>query len=416
MNSTTAGSLTDMRLTKIRNETDHAAALAEIDRLLRTSPEVGSPDSESLEVLSMLVEEYEGKAFPLELPTPVDAIKFRMEQMGLEQRDLIPFIGSRSRVSEVLNHKRPLTLTMMRALHRGLGIPAAVFLRDEPSEVQAGAEPDWSKYPLREMAKLGWLDAPKRIMKSHAKELMERFAEPLLGHGSAYGSLLKRTRTLRSARAINLYALDAWCTRVRIRAAESPLETEFDRTRIDSACFRRIAQLSVFEDGPLRAVAALGDLGVHLVVERHLTGTHLDGAALLSADGKPIVALTIRHDRVDSFWFCLLHELAHIALHLDPEVGAPYIDDMESPTKESAVEKEADLVAREALVPSPAFRASRAYSVRSVPAVLDLARSLGVHPSVVAGRIRFEANDYRILGSLVPSGEVRRHFPEVFGR
>ncbi len=129
-----------MRPKTIRNETDHQSALAEIERLMASSPTIGSEEADRLDVLSLLVEEYEKSAFPIELPTPIDAIKFRMDQMGLEQRDLIPFIGSRARVSEVLNGKRPLTLTMMRALHSGLGIPAAVLLAEEVTEVEASAE------------------------------------------------------------------------------------------------------------------------------------------------------------------------------------------------------------------------------------------------------------------------------------
>src|SRR5262245_28342530 len=107
-----------MDITTIRDEADYRAALGEIERLMVSNPTIGSAEANRLEVLSVLVDEYERAQFPIDLPTPIDAIKFRMEQMNLEPRDLVQYIGSSSRVSEILSGKRRLTLTMMRALHR----------------------------------------------------------------------------------------------------------------------------------------------------------------------------------------------------------------------------------------------------------------------------------------------------------
>jgi len=402
-----------MRPKTIRNDTDYRHSLAEIERLMVSNPMIGSEDADHLDVLSLLVEEYEKSAYPIELPTPIEAIKFRMEQAGLEQRDLIPFIGSRSRVSEVLNGKRALTLTMMRALHSGLGIPAAVLLGEEVTEVEVTAEVDWKRFPLREMAAFGWIDAPKRIMAKHAKSLMEDFAAPIGGFAPASSMFLRRTRTLRSGRQMDPYALDAWCMRVRIRALDHQPSTKFCAADVNEEVFREIAQLSASPDGPVRAAERIRSLGIHFIVERHLPKTHLDGAALLALDDTPIIALTLRHDRLDAFWFCLLHELAHVVLHLSGDTRA-CIDDMDAPSGASESEREADRKAREALVPSKVFRKSRAYSVRSVAAAVELASTLNVHPAVVAGRIRYEASDYRILSQLVSNGEVKRLFPDAF--
>lgn len=115
-------------ITPIRTDADHKAALARIDALM--DAEAGTPQGEELAVLADLVEAYEAKHFPIELPSPVDAIQFRMEQAGLEPRDLEPYIGGRGKVSDVLSGKQPLTLPMIRALHQHLGIPAAVLLQD----------------------------------------------------------------------------------------------------------------------------------------------------------------------------------------------------------------------------------------------------------------------------------------------
>ncbi|AVG24165.1 HigA antitoxin [Pontimonas salivibrio] len=112
----------------IRNETDLHAALETIEALMDANPAPGTPESEQLDVLATLVEAYEAKHHPISPPDPVEAIRFRMEQSGLAVSDLAPLIGSTSRVYEVLNKKRPLSIRMIRNLHRELGIPAEALI------------------------------------------------------------------------------------------------------------------------------------------------------------------------------------------------------------------------------------------------------------------------------------------------
>lgn len=121
-----------MEIRPIRNKKDYCAALREVSILVDLDPSPRSPEGERLEVLATLVESYEQKHFPIEAPDPIEAIKFRMEQSGLSTKDLEPYIGQSNRVYEVLNRKRPLTLRMIRNLHRCLGIPAQVLIA-EPS-------------------------------------------------------------------------------------------------------------------------------------------------------------------------------------------------------------------------------------------------------------------------------------------
>jgi HTH-type transcriptional regulator/antitoxin HigA len=115
-----------MEIKPIKNNRDYRAALNEIDRLMDAQP--NSAEGDRLDVLATLVEAWEEKHWPIGSPDPVEAILFAMEQRGLSRRDLEPFIGSRARVAEVLNHKRPLTLAMIRRLHDGLGIPAEALI------------------------------------------------------------------------------------------------------------------------------------------------------------------------------------------------------------------------------------------------------------------------------------------------
>ena len=110
----------------LKTERDYKAALAYVERLLDAS----TPDEAELDLWSLLVENYEESHFAIATPDPIEAIRFRMDQAGLQSADLLPYLQSKSKISEVMNRKRPLSLTMIRALHAGLKIPAAVLVQE----------------------------------------------------------------------------------------------------------------------------------------------------------------------------------------------------------------------------------------------------------------------------------------------
>lgn len=116
-----------MDIKPIKTKRDYEAALAEIERQMTAKR--NTPEGDRLDVLVTLVEAYEARHFPLDLPDPVEAIKFVMEQRNLAVKDLVPYIGQPNRVYEVLNHKRPLTMAMAWKLHKGLGIPAESLIK-----------------------------------------------------------------------------------------------------------------------------------------------------------------------------------------------------------------------------------------------------------------------------------------------
>jgi HTH-type transcriptional regulator/antitoxin HigA len=118
-----------MEIKPIKNERDYRRVMQEIDGLMDAKANTAAGDR--LDVLVTLAEAWEEKHYPIEAPDPIAAIHFAMEQRGLNRRDLEPYIGSRARVAEVLNHKRSLTLPMIRRLHDGLGIPADVLIRED---------------------------------------------------------------------------------------------------------------------------------------------------------------------------------------------------------------------------------------------------------------------------------------------
>jgi len=126
-----------MEIRPIHSEEDYKAALGEVSAYFDNEPIPGTPDGDRFEVLLTLVEAYETKRYPIDLPDPIEAIKFRMEQAGLSPKDLVPAIGRLNRVYEILNRKRPLTLNMIWKLHEKFGIPAESLIR--PTKVPLAA-------------------------------------------------------------------------------------------------------------------------------------------------------------------------------------------------------------------------------------------------------------------------------------
>ncbi|QNJ98154.1 helix-turn-helix domain-containing protein [Constantimarinum furrinae] len=117
-----------MKISPIRNEKDYQAALDRLELIFDAKQ--GTPEGDELEILSILIDRYENEHFPIEMPDPIEAIKFRMDQMGMKQKDLADIVGFKSRVSEILNGKRKLTLSMIRSLNKTLRIPTEVLVQD----------------------------------------------------------------------------------------------------------------------------------------------------------------------------------------------------------------------------------------------------------------------------------------------
>ncbi|NQU26607.1 MAG: ImmA/IrrE family metallo-endopeptidase, partial [Candidatus Nealsonbacteria bacterium] len=394
----------------IKTESDYDVALAAIEALIDRDPDRGTPEADELEVLSLLVEKYESKSFPSSLPDPIEAIKFRMEQQKLTQRDLIPFVGSRSKVSEVLSGKRSLTLSMIRSLHRNLGIPASALLQERDPSVLEESGIDWSRFPVREIVARGWVTTQVRNVREGAEEIV-RDLYAKLGKSKPAVAMFRKTKHVRSARSMDDYALDAWSARVAIRAKEDPPPVPFESGTVNLDFMQEVARLSWSKSGPLLAQEYLRRHGIPLIIEPHLPRTYLDGAAILVEVERPIIGLTIRHDRIDNFWYCLMHELAHIACHLD--AGVCFFDDLDVEDQGNAREEEADELAGEALIPNDVWQKSSAKSYRAPEAAEHLAKELRIHRAIVAGRMRHDSNNYRILNQLVGHRQVRRLFPEV---
>ncbi len=394
----------------IKADAEYRKAIEEVENLVSRDPNPGTIESERLNLLSLLIEVYESEKFPIEFPEPLEAIKFRMREQGLKQRDLIPFIGSKSRVSEVLSGKRALTVPMIRALHEGLGIPAQIFIRKHPRQDNRIKEIDWEKFPIKEIIKRGWVKVSSNDLKWEVESVLRSFFDPL-GGLDFVPVLCRRTLVERSGKSMDRYALWAWTARILTKAKSMQL-CSYNHEKISTHFLKEVAQLSVSEKGPIEARNYLAEHGIALVIEPHLPRTHLDGAAMLSTDGTPVIGLTIRHDRIDNFWFNLLHELAHIYKHLKSSDEA-FIDNLDSTPGKDPREREADLLAAEVLIPRILWRRSNAYRQRSPEAIQELALSLNIHPAIIAGRIRHDAKNFYILGQMIGKGKVRKLFNDI---
>ena len=373
----------------------------------------GSAEYAELEVLNFLIESYETRSLQESVSDPVSAIRHYMEKEGLAPRDLVPFIGSRSKVSAVLSGKRSLSFTMARALHQHLGIPADLLLL-EPSQPQAadGSEPDWGRYPIKDMEKLGWIE--KGSDKS-AKEIITKLKSDAGGYDLP-DAFYRKNDHLRMNAKTNIYGIQAWCWQVLATANRNrPLTGSYAEGSVDEDFMREVAQLSRFADGPVRAQRRLREHGIGMEVVRHLPRTYLDGAAIRPPGSSPVIGLTLRFDRVDNFWFTLMHELDHVSQDLDDVTNRTvYVDDLSlsGSQYEQTPEGRADRIARDTLIPLDVWENSLVRTDPTAMAVMELAQEIRVHPAIIAGRIRYESKDWRRLSQLVGSGKIRSQFSQ----
>lgn len=381
----------------IRTQTEHAAALARLVELMDADPQVLSQEADELDVLALLIEQYEKQQFPIDLPDPVDAIRFRMDQQGLKKRDLVPYLGSAPKVSEVLNGTRSLSLNMIRRLNKGLGIPANILIQEPLQKAACNKAIDWQTFPLAAMYKHGYFNGFEgsiQELKEYAAEWVSKLFSSVPGGFELEPALLRTSAHLRGNEKVSdSYALWAWQARVLQKAAAQPLPVNYQEGTVDLEWMRNLARLSWSEQGPALALEFLQRSGIHLVVEPHLPKTYLDGAACRAASGNPVIALTLRYKGIDSFWFTLMHELAHVALHLDTR-QTWFIDNLDAVQMDDK-EQQADALAQRALLPDDIdyLSISDATAIRKIASVLNIA------PAIIAGRIRFESGNHKLFGA-----------------
>lgn len=402
----------------IRSDAEYRKALERLSALMDLDFKNGSEQENEFELLRLVVGDYEAKHTKPVSVDPIEAITFRLAQQQLAKKDLVPYIGSLSRVSDVLAGRRQLTVAMMRRLHKGLGIPAASLIGDGDLDDEEGEDlPDYdfTKFPLMEMMGRGCFPPGVKYGLAQLRENAEELVAPLLRSvrgASPSPALLRAPLHQSGSRTMDKYALVIWRARVVDKARKSPPRAHYKAGSVTNVWLRDLAKLSSFDGGPRLAKEYLSKHGICLVFERHFAKTYLDGAAMLDG-AQPIVALTLRHDRLDNFWFALLHELVHVAKHLKPN-HLFIADNLEDKTRKGqAEEDEADAGAQEALIPAKLWAKAKVATSHALDDALDLAREAGIHPSIVAGRVRYATGNWRLLSGLVSEhGSVSQYFEQ----
>ena len=264
----------------------------------------------------------------------------------------------------------------------------------------------WPQLPYREMIKRKWFDVPR------GGNPIEKAREYFLRAAGPQFATVYHRKKMRSSNVPNEYALLAWQARVLERARGLVEREKLAEFVLDDRWLPDLVSLTKRKDGAKRASHLLAKKGIALIIERHLPGSYLDGAAMLDEGERPVIGLTLRYDRLDNFWFVLLHELGHVFLHLFDGLRFDFFDE-ESASENDSIEADANRFAENALIPDDLWDQCLSRFALSEEAVRIDADNLGIDPSIIAGRIRKERSNYTILNDFVGQGQVRPQFEEA---
>ncbi len=255
----------------------------------------------------------------------------------------------------------------------------------------------WNDFPAHEMIRRQWFDLPRGGDVIEATQ--KYFTESI---GENFTPALYRKK-MRGNNLPNEYALLAWQARVFECAGKIMQKKEPSKFELNHSWLPELVALTRRADGHQHARSLLAQKGIILVIEEHLPGTYLDGAAMRGLHDLPIIGLTLRYDRLDHFWFVLFHELAHIYIHLFQGTCYNFFDD-DTANSVDAIELEADEFALNTLIPKDQWECALSRFALSEEAVRLDAKNLNVAESILAGRIRRERNNYTILNQFIQYG------------
>ena len=391
-----SGNSTMVNYSIIKNDDQHEIYLARLDELMDLEDHT-QDDIEEIELLGLLISTYEETNFPIDLPTPIEAIKFRMDQLGLDDSDLVRYIGQRSKVSEILNGKRALSKQMIKSLHEGLGIPLNVLMETNQISGEefksAVLDKLVDELPLALMFKRNYFETPFTNLRDFKKSALFYIKEFLrsvsCSDNLANQVLLKSTSNNNSNKPINKSALLAWAVKLIQKTNETSLIGEFNADLITLEWMQSLVKLSL-EESPFETIRKeLSAKGIHVIYLPHLERTYLDGAALKNDKDEPVIGITLRFSNVDSFWFTLMHELSHVKLHLSQDNF--FLENIEK-LHTNKVEDEANELAAKALID---IDDGLLINIHDGKQVKKISEDLNIHPDIVAGRIRYISKDFR---------------------
>ncbi|SEA41446.1 XRE family transcriptional regulator [Paraburkholderia sartisoli] len=256
---------------------------------------------------------------------------------------------------------------------------------------------------LKHARENGWLENTDSD-ENALSQLVRYVAEHVGSHGKPS---LFRTGLVVEHHADD-WSLLCWKAQVTRRAKATIDSRKLKYRPLDMSWLKDLPGLSAIEDGPLLARDLLLAHGIVVVVERHVPGMKVDGAAFL-VDDIPVIGLTLRRDALDNFWFTLLHEVAHVILHYRTGLAAGFFDNIETQEVDE-MEAEADQFAGSLLIPQELWLRSPARIAKTADTIERFAQRLGISPAVVFGRIRMERQNYAIFSDKIGSGQVRKLF------
>lgn len=332
---------------------------------------------------------------------------------GLSQAELAGLLGMREQQVQRYESERyrSISLQSFKRLAMVLGVELQAIVAGQESKLRLSSlgvslQPDVPdeqlKIIIEHAKKSNWFDVPVNSIEQR-RAVLEYIGESNAKFGSPG---LLRTG-LKSLDLKDDALLAAWRARVIQRADKADAEMKMIFDHLDISWLADLVRLSALPDGPARALRLAREKGIVIIVEPQLKGLRLDGAAFLSG-GRPIIGLTLRNDRLDNFWYTLLHELAHVYLHYLAGLAAGFFDEELEGEKTDDLELEADQFASSALIPPETWRLSPARISRNAGPIEGFANQLGIHPAIVFGRVRKERNNYSIFSDRVGFGLVRK--------
>lgn len=322
------------------------------------------------------------------------------EHMGMREQQIQRYEADRYRSISLSNYRRFATALNVK-LEASID-PSRAQWQSSPKGLLADFSDEEIAKVANQAAARGWTSKPEET-DNPSKTLSDFLVSAT--PRSAVPAFLRTG--LKVNDPVHSLALVAWQTQI-LRRAEDHLSQvgEFDPLDID--WLGDLVRLSIYPDGPRRAVELLASKGIVVIVEPQLPGLRVDGAAM-SFNGIPVIAVTIRYDRVDNFWFTLLHEIAHVFLHWRLGLASGFVDDFDAGDVDE-IETEANEFASSALIPPERWRVSPARIASSPAPAEQLAEQLQIHPAIVFGRIRKERGNYSLFSNKVGAGDVRKLF------
>lgn len=338
------------------------------------------------------------------------------KRAGLNQKQLAELVGTTQSVISRLEDADygGHSVKMLVRIANALGQQLKVSIVDERLVVERPEEEQRAeraviqhlvdRSPAPEMVRRGWIEGDT------LEEMRVTVAAFLGVRPRTAPAFFRRSKASKADEA----AMICWLTKVEIEASREDVG-DFSAERVQRQV-TALARLSAREDGPVRAVRWLAARGVRCVFVRHLGKTYLDGAAMLLDDAKPAVALTLRHDRIDSFWFTLLHEIGHLVKHQDRLATEPILDERIDLRSEDATEEQANEFARTAWVSDKQWQEFRrsAGPIPSKVRIRNFAARLGVAPALAAGRLQFEMGRYQFYRGLIGQDQVQKIISREF--